>query len=217
MLKGVATMNSKKKLAVFVGTVVGLMVTMGVVSYVVAGDEDWPPPSWSPEGAWLNIVPLWDPNMGHYDDLMSITTLSAVNREGSRFTRVIHSAKPGDPTFGGAFADAYDVTNSIGTAYMTDWNTLESAGVSYGLQRVEGNPLPQIAYIEVLTSKVQLIDRDTMEGGGTVAIYLPHQDADGDGLPDDNEEPIICIPYTVTSRRIQPMVACEVPSIPQGE
>lgn len=209
-------MNSKKKLSVLAATVIGLALLMTVVSYVFADGGDWPPPSWSPEGAWLNVIPLWDPNLGHYDNLMSITTLAAVNREGSRFTRVIHSAKPGDPTFGGAFPDAYDATNSVGTAYMTGWNTLESAGVGYGLKMVEGNPLPQIAYIEILTSKVEIIDRDTMEGGGTVAIYLPHQDANGDGFPDEDETPIVCIPYTVMSKRIQPTRPCEVaPALPE--
>jgi hypothetical protein len=217
MEKGATIMNSKTKLSVLVVTVIGLVVLMTLVSYVSAEGEDWPPPRWSPEGAWLNVIPLWDPNLGHYDDLMSITTLAAVNREGSRFTRVIHSAKPGDPTFGGAFPDAYDVTNSVGPAYMTDWNTLESAGVAYGLKRVEGNPLPQIAYIEILTSKVEFVDGDTLEGEGTVAIYLPHQDANSDGFPDEDETPIVCIPYTVTSRRIQPTLPCEVASEPPGE
>jgi len=76
--------------------------------------------------------------------------------------------------------------------------------------------LPEIVYISVVYSKVQLIDENTMEGQGTHAFYLPSADAHDDGFLDDDQEPIACLPYTITSKRVGLMHPC-VPSLPEPE
>ncbi|HUU17105.1 MAG TPA: hypothetical protein VMW72_08155 [Sedimentisphaerales bacterium] len=78
--------------------------------------------------------------------------------------------------------------------------------------------LPEIVYISVIYSKAQLIDENTMEGQGTHAFYLPSADADDDGLPDDSQEPIACLPYTITSKRVGLIPPCVPLQIePEGE
>jgi len=56
---------------------------------------------------------------------------------------------------------------------------------------------------------------DTNEGQATISIYLAAQDADADGLPDEGEEPTICMPFVVTSRRMGHMPGCVPPPMPE--
>jgi len=44
--------------------------------------------------------------------------------------------------------------------------------------------------------------------GGTLAVYLPGQDADGDGFADAGEVPIACVPVTLTARRMSIVAPC---------
>jgi len=60
-----------------------------------------------------------------------------------------------------------------------------------------------------------LVDENTAAGGGTHAFFLSSADADGDGLPDDGQEPIACIPYTITSKRVGLMPPCVPTQIPE--
>ena len=76
--------------------------------------------------------------------------------------------------------------------------------------------LPEIVYISVLYAKMQLTEENTIQGQSTHAFYAPFQDVDGNGLPDDGQEPVACFPYTITSKRVQLMPAC-VPPPPEGE
>jgi hypothetical protein len=45
--------------------------------------------------------------------------------------------------------------------------------------------------------------------GGTLAVYLPAQDADGDGFPDDGETPVACVPIELTGRRMSVLPPCK--------
>jgi len=44
--------------------------------------------------------------------------------------------------------------------------------------------------------------------GGTLAVYMPSQDADGDGFPDASEVPIACVPVALTARRMSILAPC---------
>jgi len=170
-------------------------------------------PEWPIAGAWINIIPI--PGLG---DIVSEWTVSPQDLSGQNFTSWMQPAKP-EPTVFGSFPDADHQSDHIGQTVKTGLNTYESTLVGYGTKTAElPGMLPEIVYISVIYGKAQLIDENTMEGQGTHAFYLPSADADGDGLPDEGQEPIACLPYTVTSKRVQLMPPCvPPPPEPEGE
>ena len=46
--------------------------------------------------------------------------------------------------------------------------------------------------------------------------YLASQDADGDGFPDPGEEPVNCMPFTFSSRRLRVMPGCVPTPMPEA-
>lgn len=163
-------------------------------------------PEWPIAGSWISIIPI--PGLG---DIVSEWTVSPQDLSGTNFTSVVRVAKP-EPTVFGSFPDADHQSDHIGQTVKTGLNTYESTVVGYGTKKAEmPGMLPEIVYISVLYSKVRLIDQNTMEGQGTHAFFLSSQDADGNGLPDENQEPIACFPYTITSKRVGLMPPCVPP------
>jgi steroid delta-isomerase-like uncharacterized protein len=163
-------------------------------------------PEWPVAGAWINIIPI--PDLG---DIVSEWIVSPQDTDGTNFTSWMQPVKP-EPTVFGSFPDADHQSDHIGQTVKTGLNTYESTLVGYGTKRAElPGMLPEIIYISVIYGKAQLIDENTMEGNGTHAFYLPSADANGDGLPDEGQEPIACFPYTITSKRVGVMPPCVPP------
>ena len=168
-------------------------------------------PEWSITGAWINIIPI--PDLGN---ILGVLTVSPQDSSGVNFTSVLRAGKP-EATVFGSFPDADHQSDHIGQIIKVGLNTYESSAIGYGTKKSEiSGMLPEIIYISVLYAKMQLTDENTMQGQGTHSFYAPFQDADGNGLPDDGQEPVACFPYTITSKRVQLMPAC-VPPPPEGE
>jgi steroid delta-isomerase-like uncharacterized protein len=160
-------------------------------------------PEWPIAGSWICILPI--PGLG---DIILEWTVNPQDLGGQNFTTVSRPAKP-EATLFGTFPDADHQSDHIGQTVKTGLNTYESTMVGYGTKKAElPGMLPEIVYISVLYGKTQLIDENTMQGEGTHAFYLPSADADGDGLPDEGQEPIACFPYANTSKRVQLMPPC---------
>jgi len=170
-------------------------------------------PEWPIAGAWISIVPI--PGLG---DIIGEWTVSPQDPNGTNFTSVMRPGKP-EATVFGSFPDADHQSDHIGQTMKTGLNTYESTMVGYGTKKAElPGMLPEIVYISVIYGKVQLIDENTMQGQGTHAFFAPSADADGDGLPDEGQEPIACFPYTITAKRVQLMPPCvPPPPEPEGE
>jgi hypothetical protein len=168
-------------------------------------------PEWPIAGSWISIVPI--PGLG---DIIGEWTVNPQDLEGTNFTSVMRPGKP-EPTVFGSFPDADHQSDHIGQTVKAGLNTYESTMVGYGTKKSElPGMLPEIVYISVIYGKAQLIDENTMVGQGTHAFYLPSADADGDGLPDEGQEPVACLPYTITSKRVVLMPPC-VPPPPEPE
>jgi steroid delta-isomerase-like uncharacterized protein len=163
-------------------------------------------PEWPIAGAWINIVPI--PDLGN---IVGEWTVSPQSLDGTDFTSVMHPAKP-EPTVFDSFPDADHQSDHVGQTVKIGLNTYETTLIGYGTKKAElPGMLPEIVYISVIYSKVRLIDENTMTGDGTHAFFLPASDADGDGLPDDGQEPTVCLPYTITGKRLSLMPPCVPP------
>lgn len=168
---------------------------------------------WPIAGAWISIVPI--PDLG---DIIGEFTVSPQDLDGVNFTCMTRPAKP-EPTVFGVFPDADHQSDHIGQLIKTGLNTYESTVIGYGTKKAElPGMLPEIVYISVLYAKTQLIDENTAKGEGTHAFFLGSQDADGDGLPDEGQEPVACFPYISTAKRVQLLPPCvPPPPEPEGE
>jgi len=170
------------------------------------------PPKWPIAGAWINLVPI--PEIGV---IIGELTVVPQDTEGLQFTSVVRSGKP-EPTVFGAFPDADHQSDHIGPIVWTGSPAYESTLIGYGTKKSEvPGMLPEIVYISVLTAKTQFVDRNTVKGEGTHAFFLASQDADGDGLPDEGQEPVACFPYVSTAKRVPLMPPCVPPPPPEPE
>jgi steroid delta-isomerase-like uncharacterized protein len=169
-------------------------------------------PEWPIAGSWISIVPI--PDIGN---IIGEWTASPQDLEGTNFTSVMRPGKT-EATVFGSFPDADHQSDHIGQTVKTGLNTYESTLIGYGTKKAElPGMLPEIVYISIIYSKVQLVDENTISGGGTHAFFLPSADGDGNGLPDAGQEPIACLPYMLTAKRVSLMPAC-VPLPPsEGE
>jgi len=84
--------------------------------------------------------------------------------------------------------------------------------IGYGVKA--GELEEELVYIEVCSYEGTIIDENNLIYTATQSFYLPDQDADGDGFPDEGELPVLCTPYTVPSRRVTLVPMCE-PTPPQ--
>ena len=178
---------------------------MGMMQQLMA------PPEWPIEGAWINLVPI--PDLGV---IIGEMTIVPQDREDLRFTSVVRAGKPESTVFG-TFPDADHQSDHIGPTVWTGSPAYESTFIGYGTKKSElPGMLPEIVYISVIYAKTEFVDRNTLNGEGTHAFYLASQDADGDGLPDEGQEPVACFPYISTAKRVQLMPPC-VPPPSEGE
>jgi hypothetical protein len=136
---------------------------------------------------------------------------------------LLHTVSP-QKKMGGPFAGMMVQVNDNPTAFgifpeadgNSDWLTktvwkgrdkVETTMLVYGTKSGEG-PLREIVYIGVAHSEWTLTGSNTSEGTAVEAFYLAEQDADGDGFPDPGEEPVTCLPFTFTSKRLNMMPPC---------
>ena len=167
-------------------------------------DQMATPPDYSPVGTWVVSVP---------------TPAGTI--------RMIHTVSPQEKA-GGGFAGSLDQVNKNPTLfdllpedadYYSDWvtqniwkgrNTIVGTNLAYGAKYGEG-PLAETSVILVAHTEWTLTGPETNEGTAVMGVYLAAQDADDDGFPDPGQEPVICMPFDFTSKRLRKL---PVPCIP---
>jgi hypothetical protein len=134
------------------------------------------------EGTWLLRLP---------DGRLAKETVVA-GRNGQQFHFHGHVTIPNpQATLGGLFPDAQDIGGGFfGSAQRTGPNTFEARAIFHVVNVVNGIPT-DIAYIAIDEAVVVLPDCDTQLVTLTESYFLPEQDADGDGIPDDGEVPFL--------------------------
>ena len=87
-------------------------------------------------------------------------------------------------------------------------------------------PCDIVTWIWVMNETDKWTDADTIKCEGTLSIYsaiehpghmlgdLPDQDLNDDGLPDEGQKPVFCVPFTGLLRRINLMPPCTPTPMP---
>jgi N-acetylneuraminic acid mutarotase len=158
------------------------------------------------DGAWIVAAPT--PLGGKAVHTVFITAQDA---DGLRYT-VVMAHSECSPSVWGNFPEATKKTDMVGMAEKIEPITAKGTLMGYGVK--EGELEEELIYIQVASFEATLVDENTLELTATQSFYLPEQDADGDGFPDEGQLPILCTPYTVPSRRVTLVPMCE-PESPQ--
>ena len=81
-------------------------------------------------------------------------------------------------------------SDNVGEMEMVSRDTARFGTVGYGREQGSGNPL-QINTIWVMTGTVKFTGPDTIVVNYTINVYPALADADGDGFPEADAEPIV--------------------------
>lgn len=166
------------------------------------------PPEYSPVGTWLVSSPTPAGN------ILLLHSIHPEDGSGTSFGGFVKQVN-NNPTFFGMIpegeggADVWaSKTRRIGpNAYQTT--------LLYYVTKKGSGLLEETVAIGVVDCHWTITGPDTNEGQATISIYLAAQDADADGLPDEGQEPAICTPFVVTSRRMGHMPGCVPEPMPE--
>lgn len=125
---------------------------------------------------------------------------------GRRAT-VLGTTVIGDPTLGGYFPEAEWVSPIVGEAVVTGVDRGTFTVVQYGMKTGAAG-CAEIVYIIVNSGTIKVTGPGRTEHQHNLAVYLPFQDADGDGLPDEGQPPLGYIPLTSTESRVSLLQPC---------
>jgi hypothetical protein len=215
-------MNRNRKIvAVSILAIAVLVVTAG---WSVLAGAAWPPEpyqSCSLTGTWTVTSPQFGP--GEFD-------IASYGPEDPKTGRVagILQILGGDPTVSGLAPDGKWISPMYVTSVRTGPDTFQETSVFYLTN--DARPRAAVTWILVVNVADKATDPDTLEWNGTYSVYsavehpghmlgdLPDQDKNNDGVPDEGQQPIVCMPINGVCHRIGLMPLCEptpMPSPPQ--
>jgi len=160
------------------------------------------------DGAWIIAAPT--PLGGK---AVHTVFMTAQDADGLRYT-VVMAHSECSPSVWGNFPEATKKADMVGMAVKTGPITSKGTLIGYGV--MAGELEEELIYIQVASFEGTLIDENTLELTATQSFYLPEQDADGDGFPDEGQLPVLCTPYSVLSRRVTLVPMCEPTPPPES-
>jgi predicted ester cyclase len=155
---------------------------------------------WSGDGVWISTVPTPLGNM------IVKSTWTAQDDAKTRFTGEFEQINS-YPVLIDVYPDLEEIRYGGGLAVKIGLNKYEITFLQY-FTKTAGPGLEEIVGIGTVTGTFELVGPDLSQGGGTGAYYMPQQDADQDGFPDEGQEPVVCVPWGWTAKRLTIMSAC---------
>jgi hypothetical protein len=211
-------MNRKRNITIL--SALGILALVLTTGWSVLAGDGWPPEtyqSFSLTGTWTVTSPQFGP--GEFD----IASYGPEDPKTGRVSCILQTLGA-DPTVGGLAPDGKWISPMYVTAVRTGPDTFQETGIFYLTD--DAKPRAAVAWILVVNLGDKGTDPDTLEWNGTVSIYsamehpghmfgdLPDQDQDNDGLPDEGQQPILCMPTNGICHRIGLLPPCEPAPMP---
>lgn len=192
MFKHNTTVLANLALAAFL-----LVTAAGIVP--VRGDTRAAGSEGSAAGTWT--VAMTTP-AGPFILVQTCVPLDAAHTQFSSVMRQVTD----NPTYFGRFPEADRGTDFSGPVVKVAPQIYEGKFVGYLTRLLDPGhgayPLAEIVAILILNCEWKLTDANTWTGRVDVAAYAADQDADGDGLPDEGQEPVERSTFRCTAKRL---------------
>ena len=166
---------------------------LGMMEQLTA--EEWPL-----EGPWIVTVPT---PMGNMIIKSIWTAQDAVQTKLTGEFEQINFL----PLLIDFYPDSERIKFAGALAVKTGPNQYDMTAIEYFTKTV-GLSHEEVVGLGVVTGNFEFTGPDSGQGQGTGAYYLARQDADQDGLPDEGQEPSLCVPWTWTAKRLTMMPSC---------
>jgi len=175
-------MKVRKSLIVaLVITLAGALLTVGESLTTANNDQIGPWAPCNPAGSYYGVHPV--------EGLGATVTIIADDLACNSIT-CIQKIFNWNHTLGGMFPDAVAASDTVGTGIRTGPNTWRVTIIRYATDGAA-----RVIYMAVITGDfIFPDDASVLERKGVWALYLPEQDKDNDGWPDDDETPMLCVP-----------------------
>ena len=167
------------------------------------------PEVWPLDGIWVSTVPT---PMGN----LTLTTMYVAQDAA----KTSYSGSLDEVNAMPLLADIYPGADPYpqwagGQADMVGPNKYEATYLGYSRKTVETEigEMNELLGLFTIKAYFELLDPDTLQGQGTGSYYLIEQDADRDGFPDEGQEPVACIPWAWTGKRVGQMQGCTPPPL----
>ncbi len=192
-------LNKKNMMAVAVAT--------ASAALLIVTQSAWSDPNGQAnklEGAWI-AKSTNTPLQGSY-----VLTPSDPSGQRATISGLIQVRIPVPVLFPGLFGDSKISGDFVGEAVMTGPDTGNYTIIGYGRKQLDP-PTPfqeQVVLIWVDSGRLDFIGHGKMQVTHRVAYYHPDADADGDGLPDPGQTPVVCLPATTLDTRVGLIPPC---------
>ncbi len=161
---------------------------------------------WSPAGTWVSTVPT------PLGNLLINGAWIPQDTSGTQFI--------GQYIYGNALPLLTDLYPEADSNIYAGAQAVKAGRNKYDITFLEyhrktiGPNLNEMVGISIITGAFELTGPNTLWGQGVGAYYLASQDADQNGMPDDGEEPIACVPWGWTGQRLTIMEGCAPTPLP---
>lgn len=155
---------------------------------------------WSAAGPW--IVSVQTPA----GPIVMYQMQYPLDAAGKRYTGFLWEVND-SPTNFGLFPEAEQGQMWITTTVRTGPDTFESTNLSHQTKKGSGVVHETVTFV-VVNAKWRVTGPNSNEGDATMAVYLASQDADSNGLPDEGQEPAVCMPFSFKCTRLTVMPGC---------
>lgn len=162
-------------------------------------------PPYSLDGIWITSFPT------PLGNLIASTLYTAQDDAKTRYSGSLELINP-KSLLSAIYPDA-DPSKEVwagGHVEMVGRDSYEGTYLGYIRKTLESDTVEGIEIIGLVTVNVhfEVIGPDFLYGQGTESCYLASQDVDKDGFPDEGEEPVACVPWGWTSKRLTFMQGC---------
>ena len=200
-------LSDKNKKVVLGVTIIAIAILIALPWAVVTGEDIIDGEEWSPEGVSISTVPTPLGNM------IVKSTLMAQDAAKTRYTGEFEQIS-GYPLLIDVYPDLEETEYGGGLAQKIGLNKYEITFLQY-FTKTSGPGLKEIVGIGIVSGAFELLGPDLSHGQATGAYYMAAQDVDQDGFPDEGQEPVVCVPWGWTSKRLTMMPGCVPTPLPE--
>jgi hypothetical protein len=160
-------------------------------------------PPYSLDGIWITSAPT------PFGNFISKTLYVAQDAAKTRYSGTLEFINA-FPFFTELYPDGdSSLAFSVGgQAVMVGRDRYEATYLGYHRKFDESTGIMEIIGLDTLEAHFEVIGPNQLYGHGTTSYYMAAQDADQDGFPDEGEEPVLCVPWAWTSKRLTAMPGC---------